>query len=67
MLLEGRQQLEVPAVDAVAGARVDLLTVTTNQPSFDLDLTLRDKGGRVLSLYQRTVRVVPPQLLGQAS
>jgi hypothetical protein len=62
-LLEGAQKLDVPALDAVAGERVDLLPVTTNHPSFDLMLTVSDAAGRPLSRYQRSVRVVPPELL----
>ena len=66
-LLEGRQKLDVPAVDAVAGEKVDLSAIATEHPAFDVVLTVSDATGKLLSRYQRTVRVVPPQLLREKS
>ena len=62
-LLEGRQTLDVPALGAAAGKKIDLLPVTTNVPAFDIELSLADKDGGLLSRYRRTVRVVPVELL----
>ncbi|MEI6645462.1 MAG: sugar-binding domain-containing protein [bacterium] len=64
VLLSGEQKRDVPAVGvAVGGEEIDLLPVTRQVPSFDLELTLKDSGGKELSRYRRTVRVVPPELL----
>jgi hypothetical protein len=62
-LLSGEQTTDVPAVGAVGGETIDLLPLTLQVPSFDLELTLKDSGGKELSRYRRTVRVVPPELL----
>jgi hypothetical protein len=62
-LLSGEQKLDVPAVAAVSGGSVDLLPLTQKLASFDLELTLKDSGGKEISRYRRTVRVVPSELL----
>ncbi|OHB78939.1 MAG: hypothetical protein A2W31_09820 [Planctomycetes bacterium RBG_16_64_10] len=62
-LLEGQQQLDVPALGAVAGEKIDLLPVVAKHPAFDLTLTMTDAHGRLLARYQRTVRAVPAELL----
>jgi hypothetical protein len=62
-LLAGKQTLDVPAVNAVAGQHIDLLPVTTKVSRFDAELTLSDNSGNLLSRYRRTVRVVPVELL----
>ncbi len=62
VLLDGAQTLDVPALDAVAGGKVDLLPVLAQHPSFDLTLTVSDAAGRLLSRYQRAVRGVPAEL-----
>jgi hypothetical protein len=61
-LLSGEQKLDVPPISAVSGETIDLLPVTEKVTSFDLDLTLKDSGGKEISRYRRTVRVVPPEL-----
>jgi beta-mannosidase len=66
-LIEGRQQLDVSAVGAVAGDKVDLSAIAEKHASFDVILTLSDAAGAPLSKYQRTVRVVPLRLLGKES
>jgi hypothetical protein len=58
----GRQKLDVPALGAVRGERVDLRAFATEHASFDLELTLADAGGRPLSRYRRPIRVVAPPL-----
>jgi hypothetical protein len=62
-LLSGEETLDVPAVGAVAGNTIDLTPVTTKSPSFSVFLAVADAQGHLLSRYQRTVRVVPPELL----
>ena len=66
-LLEGQQKLDVPAVNAVAGEKVDLSAIAAKYPAFDVVLMVSDATGKLISRYQRTVRVVPPELLGQKS
>jgi predicted dehydrogenase len=61
-LLEGRQHIDVPPVTAVAGERIDLLSVVKQYSAFEVKLALSDSKGRLLSRYQRTVRVVPQEL-----
>ena len=61
-LLEGEQKLDVPPLNAVAGQTIDLLPVAKQHPTFDVNLTVSDTNGRLLSRYQRTVRVVPEEL-----
>ena len=62
-LLEGRQQLDVPALGVVAGATINLSPVVVKHRAFDVTLAVSDAKGRLLSRYQRTVRVVPEELL----
>ncbi len=57
-LLEGQQQLDIPATGVVAGGKVDLIPVVTNHPSVDITLAVSDSEGRMLSRYTRTVRCV---------
>jgi hypothetical protein len=63
VLLSGQQKIDVPAITAVSGETIDLLAVTQRIPSFDLELTLKDSGGKELSRYRRSVGVVPPELV----
>jgi len=65
-LLQGRQKLDVPALGATAGEKVDLTAIAARHPAFDVALTVTDSGGRLISRYQRTVRVVPAELLKAA-
>jgi len=58
-LLSGEQKFDVPAADVVEGETIDLLPITQNVPSFDLELTLTDADGEKVSSYRRNVRVVP--------
>jgi beta-mannosidase len=62
-LIEGRQTIDVPAVNAVAGNTVDLSAISAKYPSFDLELSVSNSAGKHLSSYRRTVRVVPSQLI----
>jgi hypothetical protein len=62
-LLEGRQTLDVPALGVVAGETINLSPVVVKHPAFDVTLAVSDAKGRLLSRYQRTVRVVPEELL----
>lgn len=62
-LLAGQQQLDVPALGAVAGEKLDLLPVVAKHPVFEVTLTITDDKGRLLSRYSRTVRAVPAELL----
>jgi len=65
-LLQGEQTLDVPALNVVSGREVDLLPVATKHTAFDIALEVHDKSGRLLSRYQRNVRVVPEELLKTA-
>jgi beta-mannosidase len=62
-LLEGQQPLDVPALGAVTGEKIDLTAVTAKVPSFDIELAVSDAQGRLLSRYRRNVRVVPEEVL----
>jgi hypothetical protein len=62
-LLEGRQTLDVPAIGVVAGETINLSPVVVKHPAFNVTLAVSDVKGRLLSRYQRTVRVVPEELL----
>jgi predicted dehydrogenase len=62
-LLQGEQKLDVPPLNAVPGETINLLPVAKQHPAFDVTLTISDASGRLLSRYQRTVRVVPEELL----
>jgi hypothetical protein len=62
-LIEGQQTVDVPAARIAFGRTIDLSAVSKTYPSFDVLLTITDNQNRTLSRYQRTVRVVPPQLL----
>jgi hypothetical protein len=61
--LAGQQTINIPALGAAPGERVDLRPVTMKQPAFDLELLLTKADGRELSRYRRTVRVVAAELL----
>jgi len=63
MLLKGRQKLNVPALDAVAGEQIDLAAIAAENAAFDVALTVSDSDGHLLSRYQRTIRAVPAELL----
>ena len=62
-LLEGQQKLDVPAVGAVAGEKIDVSPFAAQHQTFDVVLTVTDSTGHLLSCYQRTIRPVPAQLL----
>jgi len=62
-LLQGEQKLNVPPLNAVPGEKVDLQPVVKKHPALDVTLTVSDANDRLLSRYQRTVRVVPEELL----
>jgi len=55
--LDIKIQLNVP------GEKVDLQPVVKKHPALDVTLTVSDANDRLLSRYQRTVRVVPEELL----
>jgi hypothetical protein len=62
-LREGKHQLDVPAIGAVRGETVDLADIAREHPVFDVELTVSDAGGHLLSRYRRTVCTVPASLL----
>lgn len=63
-LLSGSQTVDIPPISATpVGEPLDLVPVTSALPAFDLELTLTDSSGRLLSRYRRTVRSVPAELL----
>ena len=64
---QGRQQLDVPAIGAVAGDTIDLSPLAAKHPALDVTLTVSDAEDRLISRYQRTVRFVPEELLTAAN
>ncbi len=62
VVARGAQRIDVPAYGAVRGGRVELRALSEQHPAFDLELTLADAAGRVVSRYSRHVRVVAPAL-----
>ncbi len=62
-LVSGEQRLDVPALSAVKGQRIDLLPLVANHSTLDLQLIIADHKGQILSRYQRTVRRVPEEAL----
>jgi len=55
-LLQGADTIDVPAVSAVSGKTVDISSVTSILPDFDLALILKDDKGNIISTYNRQVR-----------
>lgn len=62
-LLTGQQTIDVPSLDAASGPTVSLLPVASKVAALELGLTLTDTTGKLLSRYQRTVRVFPEEAL----
>ena len=62
-LLQGKQRIDVPAINVVKGNEIDLTPVTAKHQAFDLTSTLTDAQGKVISQYHRQVRCVPSELL----
>ena len=62
-LATGETVVDVPALDAVKGPRIELAQQTATIPAFDLSLTLQDSQGATISHYQRRVRCVPDSIL----
>lgn len=54
--IHGTDTLSVPAVDAVSGKKIDISTVTSTLPDFELSMILRDNKGRIISTYNRQIR-----------
>lgn len=63
LLIQGQQTLDVPATGATEGDTIDLRMLVAKQAAFDLAFTLSDASDRLLSRYQRVVRIVPDELL----
>lgn len=66
-LLGGKQQLNVPAINAISGETIDLLPVVSKHKTFDVELTIVDSDDKMLSSYRRNIHIVPDELLKPAS
>jgi hypothetical protein len=62
-LLQGREKIDVPAINAVQGPTIDLKPVTWKYPACELHFTLADADGNAISHYRRHLRCVPKPLL----
>lgn len=59
VLLEGVEQLDVPAINAMRGSTIDLKPITWKHPDCELRLDLIDASGKTISIYRRHLKCVP--------
>jgi len=60
VLLEGVEELDAPAINAVRGSTIDLKPVTWKHPDCEIRLDLIDASGKAISIYRRHLRCVIP-------
>jgi len=60
-LLKGTDTIDLPAIAAVKGKRIDISAITAEVPEFDLTLVLKDSSGYVISTYRRNMHCLPKE------
>ncbi len=65
ILIEGKKTIDLPAISAVQVETIDLKPATWKHLVCDLQFTLTDADGHVISVYRRQLRCVPKQLLNK--
>jgi hypothetical protein len=65
MFLEGRKRVNISPTTATEVEAVDLKPATWKYPDCDLEITLADADGKVISRYRRQLRCVPRELLSR--
>ena len=65
VLMEGKQTIDLPAISAVEIEKVDLKPVTWKHLVCELEFSVADADGKVISVYRRQLRCIPKELLDE--